>query len=874
MKKTLIIIANFLIVIVSIFYVALYARNQSASMKEYNTENFMTMSIGMEQVTTNYLEGEQRLCDSWAACINSRKMNMDEAMSYLNVAQRIPNISAHIIRLDTLTGYSNKAKINNPEDYTVSYKEIDIFSSLNELLGQQDQVRVTRSYTNPINGVQSIAFCDLLELRVDDKLTDSNITIAFASETRTSKNKNSKFEKAVLMRIVPVEMLSSKWVFPSEKYSDAQISIIDREGNYIIKGKSFKNSNFFEFYKSYNQINKEDLENLQSEIHETGMLTMQNSKAEDCLIVHVPVNTSFDWTLLTYIPMQDITKNNIDWPLVIVVSICLLILLVFDILTIMRFNRKLAVAAEEADFANKAKTDFLSTMSHDIRTPMNAIIGLTTIAEKNVKDTVAVSDNLRKIKLASNHLLTLINDILDISKVERGNISLSPVTFSIVDSAENLVNISQPMVHQKNIDFRFRSKKIKHEYLFADQLRINQIFINILSNALKYTPANKQVYVDLTELPSEKEGFIKLEYKVADTGIGMPASFMEVMYEPFIRQTDSRINTIQGTGLGLAITKKMVDIMGGQITCESIEGEGTTFTVTLDIEVSSKAENEQKLPPIEVLVIDDDEVLLETACETLTALGAKPEIAESGETALTKLLAKKQAGKSYNVIILDWKMPGLNGVELTKKIRDIAGNDISILLVSAYDWTQIEEDAKQAGVNGFISKPLFRSSLFKKISEMLGLENNISNQEESNSDLADMSILVVEDMDVNWEVISTLLDMYGIKSRRAENGKVAVDMLSHIQPAEYDVVFMDIQMPVMNGLEATRHIRKLENPYAAGIPIIAMTADAFSENVAECFEAGMNGHIAKPIDINNVIKELRKIRQAKPDFTKRDDYEK
>ena len=428
-------------------------------------------------------------------------------------------------------------------------------------------------------------------------------------------------------------------------------------------------------------------------------------------------------------------------------------------------------------------------------------------------------------------------------------------------------------MRQKNIDFRFRSKNIKYEYLYADQLRINQIFINILSNALKYTPANKQVYVDLTEFPSDKKGFIKLEYKVADTGIGMPESFMRVMYEPFIRETDSRINTIQGTGLGLAITKKMVDMMGGKIECQSTEGVGTTFTVTLDVEISSKDLTEQKLPPLEVLIIDDDEVLLETACDTLTALGTNPQIAESEDTALTKLVAKKEAGKSYDVIILDWKMPGTDGVELTKKIREIAGNDISILLVSAYDWTQIEENAKHAGIDGFISKPLFRSSLFKKISEVLGLEQNAASQEENNSDLQGMNILVAEDMDVNWEIISTLLGMYGINSRRAENGRVAVEMLKNIQPAEYDVVFMDIQMPEMNGLEATRRIRKLENPYAAGIPIIAMTADAFSENVAECLEAGMNSHIAKPIDINNVIKELKKIRQAKPDFTKRDDYE-
>ncbi len=869
MKKKLIIIINFLIVLFTIFFVLFYTRKQSTSIIAYNTDNFMTMSIGMEQVTTNYLEGEQRLCDSWAACINSRKMNMTEAMSYLKVAQRIQNISAHIIELDSLTGYSNKPKINNPDEFKVSYKEIDIFSSLNELLGKQDQVRVTRSYTNPMNGVQSIAFCDLLELRVDDE-DDAE---ASASEISTSKSKTAKTERAVLMRVIPIDVLASKWVFPSEKYVDAQISIIDRDGNYIIKGKSFKNSNFFEFYKSYNQINKDDFANLKEKIHETGMFTMQNSKAESCLIVHVPINTSFDWTLITYIPMTDITKNNIDWLLVIVVSICLIILLNFDLVVIMHYNRSLAASASAAEAANKAKTDFLSTMSHDIRTPMNAIIGLTTIAEKNVQDSQAVSDNLRKIKLASNHLLTLINDILDISKVERGNLSLSPVIFSIVDSAENLVNISQPMVRQKNIDFRFRSKNINYEYLYADQLRINQIFINILSNALKYTPENKQVYVDLCEEASQKENHIKLIYKVADTGIGMSQSFMDIMYEPFIRQTDSRINSIQGTGLGLAITKKMVDMMGGTIECKSTEGLGTTFTVTLDLELSSKSEAEHKLPPIEVLVIDDDEVLLETACNTLTALGANAEVAESGETALTKLLAKKQAQKSYDVIILDWKMPGMSGVELTKKIREIAGDDISILLVSAYDWTQIEDDAKQAGVNGFISKPLFRSSLFKKISEVLGLEENIVTQEENNSDLADMNILVVEDMDVNWEVISTLLEMYGIKSRRAENGKIAVDMLRNIQPTDYDVVFMDIQMPVMNGLEATREIRKLENPYAAGIPIIAMTADAFSENVAECFEAGMNGHIAKPIDINNVIREIRKIRQAKPDFSKMEDYE-
>jgi signal transduction histidine kinase/CheY-like chemotaxis protein len=470
---------------------------------------------------------------------------------------------------------------------------------------------------------------------------------------------------------------------------------------------------------------------------------MKNSKNEDVLIDHVPVNSASDWSIISYIPLENIDKNEVDWTLMGVVAIGLLILLIMDIIVFSRFNKKLAVTAKEAESANRAKTDFLSTMSHDIRTPMNAIIGLTTIAEKNVNDPLSVSDNLKKIRLASNHLLTLINDILDISKVESGRLNLSPVTFSIVDSAENLVNISQPMVRQKNIDFRFRSKNITSEYLYADQLRLNQIFINILSNALKYTPEGKSVYVDMCQDTSEKPGCIKLIYKVSDTGIGMSEEYMKDMYTPFSRQTDSRINAIQGTGLGLAITKKMVDLMNGTIECKSIEGKGTTFTVTIDINTSEKSEEEMSLPPLEILVIDDDEVLLETASDTLRALGTNPDIAESGDKALSKINLKKQDNKLYDLIILDWKMPGMSGVEFTKKIRQIVGKDISIILVSAYDWTQIEDNAKKAGVNGFISKPLFRSSLYKKITEVLGLEKQNSILEEDNSELKGMNVLVV-----------------------------------------------------------------------------------------------------------------------------------
>jgi signal transduction histidine kinase/CheY-like chemotaxis protein len=834
--------------------VVLHVTNQGDFHKERNRENFVNMTVSLERVTTYYLEGEQRLCNSWARYINHNNLTLRQAVDYLNWVQVVKNYSSHIIMLDTLKGLSNRPHTDNPDDISVSYENIDILSSLTNLRSELepeqstylytnsfDSVHVTRSYTNPVNGIQSIAFCDVVNLTADD----------------------GRLKKALLMRVIPLENISEKWSFPTERYEDAQISMIDSEGNYIIKGKSFKNSNFFEFYKSYNKSDYHDMEELRQLVHKSGSFIMKNSRGEDVLISHVPVNSASDWSIISYIPLKNIDKNEVDWTLMSVVATGLLILLITDIFVFAHFNKKLALAAKEAESANRAKTDFLSTMSHDIRTPMNAIIGLITIAEKNIKDSLSVSDNLKKIRLASNHLLTLINDILDISKVESGRLNLSPLVFSIVDTAENLVNLSQPMVRQKNIDFRFRSSNIMNEFLYADQLRINQIFINILSNALKYTPEGNSVYVDMSEAPGQEEGFVKLIYKVKDTGIGMTEEFMKEMYSPFSRQTDSRINAIQGTGLGLAITKKMVDLMGGTIECSSEEGKGTEFTVTLELRVSDRREEEMILPPLEILIVDDDEVLLETAGSTLKSLGTKPDTAESGEEALEKITEKKNQGKLYDLIIIDWKMPGISGVDLTAKIRERAGKDVSIILVSAYDWSQIENNAREAGADGFISKPLFRSSLYKKICEVMEIKKDTFEAEDENPELAGMNVLIAEDMDVNWEIIHTLLEMYGINSERAENGKVALEKIEQSGLDSYDAVFMDIQMPVMNGLEATRKIRSLKDSRLSQIPVIAMTADAFSENVAECLEAGMNGHIAKPIDIKLVIKELKKIKESK-----------
>jgi signal transduction histidine kinase/CheY-like chemotaxis protein len=843
MNKKWMIIVNVLIMISMLVFVILYSSIQSRNTAQRQVEHFENVTVTMERVTENYLEGEQRICDVWARYINSKDMTIEEAASFIRISHVLPNASAHIVYLDTMSGLSTKPRQNTEDDYTVSYERMNLLSDVSWINGIGEAVSISRAYTNPVNGEQSLAFCNFITLH----------------DPETGGRRD-----AVLLRVLPVSELERKWVFPQVGFEGAELSMIDASGNYIIKGHSFKNSNFFEFYKSYNTVEPSAAQELFGKItSSTGSFTMIHSRGEECIVAYTPVAATEGWTLLSFIPLKELNVKTENWLLVGFVSAGLLILFVFDLAVMRILNKKLQAAAKEAALANKAKTDFLSTMSHDIRTPMNAIIGLTTITEKNLGDKESVRENLRKITLASNHLLTLINDILDISKVESGKLTLSPHSFSLVETVENLVNLSQPMIREKNIEFSFRTSRMETEYIFADQLRLNQIYINILSNAVKYTEPRGSVSVDMSEEPSPKPGCVRLTYTVSDTGIGMSPEYMANMYQPFSRQTDSRVNSIQGTGLGLAITKQMVDLMGGTIDCRSEQGKGTTFTVILDLPVADRQRENMTLEPMDILIVDDDEVLLSTAVETLQSLGVTAECAGSGPEALGMIAHRHETGSDYSIVILDWKMPGVDGVETIRLIREEVDSNIPVLLISAYDTTDIEDAAKKAGANGFISKPLFRSTLYDKINEILGTESKSVDPEDDYSDLQGIKVLVAEDFEVNWEIISELLAMYGIAAERAENGRVCVEKMRSAKEGDYDLIFMDIQMPEMNGLDAARNIRRLEDPWASSIPIIAMTADAFSENVAECLNAGMNGHLAKPIDIHLVIKEIRRIKEEK-----------
>ncbi len=530
-------------------------------------------------------------------------------------------------------------------------------------------------------------------------------------------------------------------------------------------------------------------------------------------------------------------------------------------------QRKLEEAMLRVKEANNAKTQFLSSMSHDIRTPMNAIIGMTTLASKHLEDQEYMKNCLNKMALASNHLLTLINDVLDISKVESGKMSLNPIVFSLADTVTNLVNIVRQQISGKGLRFDVRVHNIKKEYLFADELRLNQIFINILTNAVKYTQEGGCVSLDLKEeFIAGVSDKVRVIYIVEDNGVGMSQEFQEHMYDSFSRANPEHYGDIQGTGLGLTISKTMIDLMKGSIECESEIGKGTKFTVTLELPIAEKIMDDLILPPMEVLLADDDEVFLESAANTLLQMGISAECVTNGEDAIKRTIERHEIGNEYPVIIIDWQMPGMNGIETIRKIREKVGHSVSIIVVSAYEWHDIEAIAKEAGADGFISKPFFPSNVYENMTRILGLHTDVKTEQELDTwgpNVAGMHVLVAEDNDINWEIAEEILNLYRITSERAENGQVCVDMLNNAEDGKYDLVLMDIKMPILDGYEATLAIRNSNREYVKNIPVVAMTADAFSEDIQRCKDVGMNGHIAKPLNISNLVSVLEAEYQRK-----------
>ena len=527
-------------------------------------------------------------------------------------------------------------------------------------------------------------------------------------------------------------------------------------------------------------------------------------------------------------------------------------------------NAKLQVAVEKAETANRAKSTFLSNMSHDIRTPMNAIIGFTTLALSNIDDTDRVKDYLGKTLASSNHLLSLINDVLDMSRIESGKIHLEEVEVNLSDVLHDLKTIVSGQIYAKQLELYMDAMDVTDEDVYCDKTRLNQILLNLLSNAIKFTPAGGTVSVRVRQLAGQVRGCGQYEFRIKDNGIGMSPEFAQKIFEPFERERTSTVSRIQGTGLGMAITKNIVDMMGGTIEVQTAQGKGTEFTVCVPMRAQTEQRPVEKITELEglkALVVDDDFNTCDSVTKMLVKVGMRAEWTLSGKEAVLRARQSIEMSDVYHAYIIDWRLPDMNGIEVTRQIRSLH-DDTPIIILTAYDWSDIEVEAKAAGVTAFCAKPMFMSDLRETLMSALGQKPADAVQRllpEKNADFKGKHILLVEDNELNREIAQEILREYGFLVDSAENGAVAVEKVSTAAPGSYDLVLMDVQMPIMDGYTATRKIRALDDPARAKLPILAMTANAFDEDRRNALESGMNGFLSKPIVIDDLVQELRKI---------------
>lgn len=719
-QKISLIILNVLLIIAAIIASGLYTHFINIKQRNMNANSFASTVETMKQITANYIDTEKGYVDNWAHYIEFHNMDLSQALEYVRDTNTNQDRYVHFVDMQTYTAYSVYS--NSGDNIAHCYAEIK------ERDSETDRIFIKNMEMMFDDGNDE----SLLLGKYRDDVTQLTVV---SVGTRVTLRENGRDIDYLLLRLIPVDSLKKAWVFPVA-FQSAEIGMITNTGVYVVHSNSMKDDTFIDLIRSYNypdDYNKADEFAAELAQNENGLVKYKNSKGEMCYWYYSAFDNSSGIDILGTIKCDvlDTTENN--WIVVLIICGVLILLIIIDGTHILMINRQLRETAIYAEQASKAKTQFLSSMSHDIRTPMNAVVGMTQIAKKNINDPQYVSACLDKVMLAGNHLITLINDILDISKVESGKMALSPESVQINSLLENIVNIMRQQMNDKNIKFDYYAHDIPFDCITADGLRLSQIYMNLLSNACKYTDKGGHIELEIYEELNDCRGDnVRLVYRVKDNGIGMSEEYMKTMYDSFTRAERSSISKIQGSGLGLAIVKQFTDMMHGTIECQSTEGVGTEFIVRIEFPISR---------------------------------------------------------------------------DMTNK------NDIS------------------------------------------GIQT-----EYTKSEFEGMRVLIAEDNDLNYEIVETMLDEYGIICDRAENGSECVKIITSSDDNYYSAILMDIQMPVMNGREAAKLIRQSAVPYVRDIPIVAVTADAFAEDIQACKDAGMNAHISKPININNVLKILRQIR--------------
>lgn len=680
-------------------------------------------------------------------------------------------------------------------------------------------------------------------------------------------------ECTALVAGVPMEDFKYILSMDDFNYTITFSNIIRNNGDYIIKNYHDSVDNYFDRVRHlFSDIDGKDGEDYIAEMKEA------MAKREDYSTVfwlgnerrhlYCTALPNSEWYLLTVMPygsIESIVSSLSSQRMEMLIISIVIIIALYSFIFVLYYRQthrqiiELEKARQEAVRANKAKSEFLSNMSHDIRTPMNAIVGMTAIAAANIDDKAQLKNCLKKISQSNRQLLGLINDVLDMSKIENGKMTLNMELVSLRDLMDGVVTIVQPQIKAKNQEFEVRLENIETENVYSDSVRLNQVLANLLSNAVKFTPEKGKIMVTLRqgETP-EREGFVRVHFTVEDNGIGMSEEFRSKIFESFAREDNKRVQKTEGAGLGMAITKYIVEAMNGTIAVKSAPGQGTRFDVVIDMGIGRVEEKEMRLPQWNMLVVDDDADLAENTSLFLKEMGIESDCAPDGETAYDMVKRSHENGSAYKVVLLDWRLPGMDGIETAKKIHENIDKDLPIVLISAYDWSDLESQAALAGVSGFVSKPLFKSTLYHALKKFDGSNKGDGDAlKEEQKDYTGVKILVAEDNDLNWEIAEELLSEYGFKLTHAENGRKCVELFGQSAEGYYSLILMDLRMPIMDGYEATEKIRSL-NRKDADIPIIAMTADAFSEDIKKCLEAGMDAHIAKPIDIKEVVNLIDK----------------
>ncbi len=730
-------------------------------------------------------------------------------------------------------------------------------------------------YGNPVKIVKPEEFSEILKdksKRVTtgfDENGDKVLMLAIDAEYPMEGNKKS----SSLVVALPMSYLE-KALLLDEEASMMYSHIIRKDGSFVIRsGKGLQEDYFIRIKELVSELNgktpedyAQELRNVMEKDENYSTLIIVNDVYQQLYCSSLP---NSEWYLVAVMP-YGILNDNIselsDIRQYAILEACGVIIIGILIIFILYFRmsqqqlKELNEAKKEAVEANRAKSEFLSNMSHDIRTPMNGIVGMTAIAMSNINDNARVKDCLAKITLSSKHLLGLINDVLDMSKIESGKLTLNIHQISLREAMESIVNIVQPQIKSKNQHFDIFIQKIQTENVHCDSVRLNQVLINLLSNAIKFTPENGSIRVYLEQESSPLgENYVRCHFKVKDSGIGMTEEFQKKIFDKFSREQKDQVYKTEGTGLGMAITKYIIDTMGGTVELKSTPGEGSEFHIVLDLEKAFTLEEDMILPPWNVLVADNNQDLCQSAVFSLKEIGINAEWALDGKTAIEMVKKRHQEDNDYEIVLLDWKMPDMDGLQTMREIRKQVGDNIPILIISAYDWSDIEEEAIKAGANGFISKPLFKSNLFLGLSSFMMKEDTEESQKNENKQrFTGKRILLAEDNDLNWEIAEDILSEAGFELERAENGQICVEKFQQSDVWYFDVILMDIRMPVMSGYDAAKTIRAMKERADVNLPIIAMTADAFSEDIQHSLECGMNEHISKPIDVDRLIQILRK----------------